>query len=57
MLGRDTTFIVCTHRVTLLNFVDRIMVFEAGRLVKDGPREQVLSSMSRRPQAVGGRAA
>lgn len=46
MLGRDTTFLVCTHRVSLLTFVDRLLVFEQGRLVADGPRDKVLAAMS-----------
>jgi ATP-binding cassette subfamily C protein LapB len=46
MLGRDTTFLVCTHRVSLLTFVDRLLVFENGRLVADGPRDKVLAAMS-----------
>ncbi|MCU0885770.1 MAG: type I secretion system permease/ATPase [Beijerinckiaceae bacterium] len=58
MLGRDTTLVVCTHRVTLLGFVDRIIVFENGRVAADGPREQVLTSLSKRqPARMPGRVA
>jgi ATP-binding cassette subfamily C protein LapB len=51
MLGRDTTFLVCTHRVSLLNFVERLLVFEAGRLIADGPRDKVLAALSGRKPA------
>ncbi|PPD16131.1 MAG: type I secretion system permease/ATPase [Methylobacterium sp.] len=44
-----TTLIVSTHRVSLLRIVDRIIVFENGRVVADGPRDQVLSALSGRP--------
>jgi ATP-binding cassette subfamily C protein LapB len=43
-LGRgDLTIIVATHRPSLLALVDRILMFEGGRLVADGPRDKVLA--------------
>ncbi|MFY8114496.1 MAG: type I secretion system permease/ATPase [Rhabdaerophilum sp.] len=48
MMGRDTTFLVCTHRVSLLAFVERLLVFENGCLVGDGPRDRILAAMSTR---------
>ncbi len=41
-LPRDVTVILSTHRVSLLRMVDRLIVFDAGKLVADGPREKVL---------------
>lgn len=35
-----------THRTSLLPLVDRIIVFDAGQLVADGPRDQVLEALS-----------
>ncbi len=35
----DMTIIVSTHRPSLLSLVNRILVFEKGKLVADGPRE------------------
>ncbi|MCZ8185902.1 MAG: type I secretion system permease/ATPase [Beijerinckiaceae bacterium] len=55
-LGRDTTFIVCTHRVSLLSFIERLLVFENGRLIADGPRDTVLAGLSRRSSASRGAA-
>lgn len=42
---RDRTLLVATHRFPLLSLVDRVIVIEGGRIVRDGPREQVLASM------------
>ncbi len=41
----EMTIIVSTHRPSLLNLVTRILVFEQGKLVVDGPRETVMASM------------
>lgn len=39
------TFLVSTHRPTVLGFVDRLLLFERGRLVADGPRDQILARL------------
>ena len=39
----DLTIIVATHRPSLLALVDRVLLFDAGRLVADGPRDKVLA--------------
>ena len=41
----DKTFILITHRGTLLSLVDRVMVFDSGRIVADGPKDKVLEAM------------
>lgn len=41
----EMTIIVSTHRPSLLNLVTRILVFEQGKLVLDGPRDSVIASM------------
>ncbi|WKE65128.1 type I secretion system permease/ATPase [Gallaecimonas kandeliae] len=41
-LGRDTTLVIITHKQSLLDLVDRLIVMEHGRLVVDGPKEKVL---------------
>lgn len=51
ILGRDRTFLVSTHRVSLLRFVDRLLVFEDGQLTADGPRDHVLGLMAKRGRA------
>jgi ATP-binding cassette subfamily C protein LapB len=42
---REMTIIISTHRMSLLAFVDRLLVFDKGRLVADGPRDKVLAML------------
>lgn len=46
---KDTTLLLVTHRTALLPLVDRLVVLEQGRIVLNGPRDEVL----RRLQAGG----
>ena len=41
----DRTFILVTHRASLLKLVDRIIVIEQGSVVADGPKEEVLEAL------------
>jgi PrtD family type I secretion system ABC transporter len=45
-LRGKTTVIVVTHRATLTNHVDKIMVVEAGRATHFGPAPEVLQALS-----------
>ena len=48
------TLVVVTHRPAVLELVQRIVVVDAGRIVMDGPRDQVLAALSGvRPAAPG----
>nr|WP_276598356.1 type I secretion system permease/ATPase [Roseateles koreensis] len=40
------TLVVVTHRPAVLELVSRIVVVDAGRVVLDGPRDQVLAALS-----------
>lgn len=40
------TMILSTHRVPLLSLVDRIIVMDQGRILADGPRDEVLRKLS-----------
>lgn len=42
-LDGGMTIIISTHRLSLLGMVDRLLLFDNGRLVADGPRDKVLS--------------
>ena len=53
----DMTIIVSTHRPSLLSLVNRILVFERGKLVADGPREAILATLQATAQANAKRAA
>ena len=44
----NKTMLLITHRYSLLGLVDRIIVMDRGRIVADGPRDQILR------QAMGG---
>ncbi|WP_249127513.1 type I secretion system permease/ATPase [Bradyrhizobium lablabi] len=45
------TIIISTHRPSLLNMVDRLLLFDNGRLVADGPRDKVLALLQGKPAA------
>lgn len=42
----NQTFIVITHRMPILNLVDRLVVVEQGQAMIDGPRDQVLQTLN-----------
>lgn len=42
---KDKTLLLVTHRASLLSLVDRILVMDQGRLVADGPREQIMTAL------------
>jgi ATP-binding cassette subfamily C protein LapB len=41
----EMTIIVSTHRPSLLSLVDRILVFDNGKIVADGPADQILTRL------------
>ncbi len=42
----DCTLIMVTHRPAVLELVNRVLVVDGGRLVMDGPKDQVLAALS-----------
>ena len=44
--SKDKTVVIATHKSRMLDAVDRIIVLEAGRVVADGKREEVLRPRS-----------
>jgi ATP-binding cassette subfamily C protein LapB len=48
----NLTIMISTHRLSLLSFVDRILLFERGRLVADGPRDKVIAMLRGGPTKV-----
>ncbi|MCW8943125.1 MAG: type I secretion system permease/ATPase [Sedimenticola sp.] len=42
---KDKTLVLVTHRASLLELVDRLIVMDSGRVMADGPKEQVLQSL------------
>jgi ATP-binding cassette subfamily C protein LapB len=49
--GERMTIIISTHRLSLLSMVDRLLLFDNGRLVADGPRDKVLAILQGKPVA------
>jgi len=42
----DTTIVLVTHRMAMLALVDRLIVMDRGRVIADGPRDEVLRALS-----------
>jgi ATP-binding cassette subfamily C protein LapB len=49
-----TTIVISTHRYSLLEMVDRIIILDNGRVVADGRKEAVMSDLAKRAKAVTG---
>ena len=49
-LGKRRTLVVATHRLPILDLVDRIIVLENGKVVMDGPRDAILHQHGMAPQ-------
>lgn len=49
MRESQMTIIISTHRLSLLGMVDRLLLFDNGRLVADGPRDKVLALLQGKP--------
>lgn len=44
--AKDKTLIVITHKLSLLALVDRLIVFDGGKIVADGPKDIVLQQLT-----------
>jgi ATP-binding cassette subfamily C protein LapB len=42
---KDKTFILITHKHTMLDLVDRLILLDQGRVLMDGPRDQVIAAL------------
>lgn len=49
--GSDVTLVISTHRYSLLELVDRLVVLDRGRVVADGPKMAVLKALEERAKA------
>lgn len=43
--SRGKTVVIISHRTSLLDLADRLIVMDAGRIVADGPKEQVVNAL------------
>jgi ATP-binding cassette subfamily C protein LapB len=48
------TLVLVTHRASLLDLVDRLIVMDAGKVVADGPKEQVMELLKQGKLRVAG---
>ncbi len=46
------TLVVSTHKTALLPMMDRLLVFSNGRLVMDGPRQQVMADLASKKKVI-----
>ncbi len=42
---KDKSVVLITHKASLLDLVDRVMVIDTGKVVADGPKDQVLEAL------------
>ena len=55
--GEGKTMLLVTHRTALLELVDRLIVVDGGKIVADGPKDQVVQALKQgRIGSVAGRA-
>lgn len=47
-LPADTTLVIATHRPAVLRLVSRVLVVDGGRVLLDGPRDEVLERLRQR---------
>jgi len=45
-LAKDQSLVVSTHRHNMLGICDRLIVIDAGKIIADGPRDQVLGKLA-----------
>ena len=43
--GKGKTMIIVTHRTSLLDLAERLIVMDGGRIVADGPKDQVVKAL------------
>lgn len=45
-LLQNSTMLIVTHRMPLLNLVDRIIIMNEGQIVEDGPKDQIIQKLN-----------
>tara|TARA_R110002020_G_scaffold203246_3_gene406740 strand:- start:7623 stop:9743 length:2121 start_codon:yes stop_codon:yes gene_type:complete len=48
----EVTLVLSTHRYSMLDLIDRLIVIENGKLIADGPKDRVIEALQRKPVAV-----
>ncbi|MEA1915080.1 MAG: type I secretion system permease/ATPase [Campylobacterota bacterium] len=44
---KDETLILITHKTSILSLVDRVIILDNGKIIADGPKEQIFSQASK----------
>lgn len=52
-LAKDTTLLLATHRYSMLDLVERLIVLDNGKVIADGPKKDVIEALKRQGQAAG----
>ncbi|MFC6655125.1 ATP-binding cassette domain-containing protein [Roseibium salinum] len=52
IFGPDVSLVISTHRYSLLELVDRLIVLDRGNIVADGPKDKVLEAMKAQARSV-----
>jgi ATP-binding cassette subfamily C protein LapB len=45
-LAKDQALVVSTHRHNMLSICDRLIVIDGGKIVADGPRDEVMAHLA-----------
>jgi ATP-binding cassette subfamily C protein LapB len=45
-LGREQALVVATHRHNMLSILNRLIVIDGGRIIADGPRDEVMKQLT-----------
>ncbi|WP_268895930.1 hypothetical protein [Vreelandella azerica] len=51
--AKEKTLVVVTHRTSLLELVDRVIVLDQGKVVADGPKAEVMRPVETRKRQPG----
>ena len=49
--SKNITLLIITHRLPVLNLVDRILVIDSGKIILDGPKDQVIETLTKGKQS------
>ncbi|HET9335957.1 MAG TPA: type I secretion system permease/ATPase, partial [Sphingomicrobium sp.] len=53
-LAKEQSLVVSTHRHNMLSICDRLIIIDAGKIVADGPRDQVMARLQDAAKQEGG---
>jgi ATP-binding cassette, subfamily C, bacterial LapB len=45
-MSADSLIVIATHKTAMLRHVNRVIVMEQGKIMMDGPRDEVMTKLS-----------